>query len=168
MMIHIYTGDGKGKTTAAIGLAVRAAGSGKKVLFAQFIKSAPSGELNSLAKLGVDIIRSELRLGFTFLMDEKTKTLCREEQQSILSAVIHKKDADLIILDEALDALKAGVMDEENLRSFVQTLPADKELALTGRPVPEWLAEAADYYSQIKKIKHPFDKGVKARDGIER
>ncbi|MDR1147433.1 MAG: cob(I)yrinic acid a,c-diamide adenosyltransferase [Spirochaetaceae bacterium] len=170
-MIHIYTGDGKGKTTAAVGLAVRAAGNNKKIVFAQFIKSMPSGELISLEKLGVVIIRSELRLGFTFLMDEKTKTLCRKEQRRILenaAAAVQKEKPGLIILDEALDALNAAMLDEDALRSFIQTLPADCELVLTGRPVPEWLADIADYYSQIKKIKHPFDKGVKARDGIER
>jgi cob(I)alamin adenosyltransferase len=170
-MIHIYTGDGKGKTTAAVGLAVRSAGNNKKIVFAQFIKTMPSGELISLAKLGIVIIRSELQLGFTFLMNEKTKALCRKEQQDILESVVaavQKEKPDLIILDEALDALNAAVLDEDALRSFIKTLPADSELVLTGRPVPEWLAKIADYYSQIKKIKHPFDNGVKARYGIER
>jgi cob(I)alamin adenosyltransferase len=168
-MIHIYTGDGKGKTTAAVGLAVRAAGSGMTVVFAQFIKSMPSGELNSLEKLGVIIIRSEMRLGFTFMMDEAKKAVCRNEQRRILVAVNALKDrAGLIVLDEALDALSAGVLDENSLRSFIKSLPADCELALTGRPVPEWLAEAADYYSLVKKVKHPFDRGINARDGIEK
>ncbi|MDR0408992.1 MAG: cob(I)yrinic acid a,c-diamide adenosyltransferase [Spirochaetaceae bacterium] len=168
-MIHVYSGDGKGKTTAALGLAVRAAGRGKKVVFAQFIKSMPSGELIPLAKLGITVIRSELKLGFTFMMDEAEKVLCRREQQRILTAAAGlSKDADLIVLDESLDAVKAGVLDEGELRYFIQSFALDCELVLTGRPVPEWLAEAADYYSQIKKIKHPFDRGIKARDGIER
>jgi cob(I)alamin adenosyltransferase len=169
-MIHVYTGNGKGKTTAAAGLAVRAAGGGGRVVFAQFIKSAPSGELKPLAGMGVAVIRSDMRLGFTFNMDEAKMALCRKEQRHILDeAAVAARDtsATLVVLDEALDALAAGALDERDLRSFMRTLPEGCELVFTGRPVPDWVAEAADYYSEVKKIKHPFDKGVKARAGIE-
>jgi cob(I)alamin adenosyltransferase len=170
-VIHVYSGNGKGKTTAAVGLAVRAAGRGMNVVFAQFIKAAPSGELEPLAGLGVKVIRSEMRLGFTFQMDAAKRELCRKEQQRILDDAANaarNRKAGLAVLDEALDAVEAGVLDEESLRSFIRTLPEGCELVITGRPVPQWLAEAADYYSEVKKIKHPFDRGVKAREGIER
>jgi cob(I)alamin adenosyltransferase len=169
-MIHVYTGDGKGKTTAAVGLAVRAAGGGGNVVFAQFIKAAPSGELKPLAEAGVTVIRSGMRLGFTFNMDDAALALCRQEQRRILDealSAVRNRAAKLAVLDEALDALAAGVLDGEAVRSFIRTLPDGCELVLTGRPVPDWLAEAADYYSEVKKIKHPFDRGVKARAGIE-
>ena len=170
-MIHVYTGDGKGKTTAAVGLAVRAAGSGRKVVFAQFIKSMPSAELEPLEKLGVTVIRSRTRFGFTFQMDTATKELCGKEQRRILddaAAAVRREGAALLVLDEVLDALGAAMLEEDILRDLIRTLNLDCELVLTGRPVPDWLADAADYHSHIKKIKHPFDRGVKARDGIER
>jgi cob(I)alamin adenosyltransferase len=169
-MIHVYTGNGKGKTTAAVGLAVRAAGSGRKVVFAQFIKTSPSGELKPLADMGVTVIRSGKRLGFTFSMDDTKLALCRQEQRCILdetATAVRDRAATMAVLDEALDALAAGVLDEDSLRSFIRELPDGCELAITGRPVPDWLAEAADYYSEVKKIKHPFDRGVKARAGVE-
>ncbi|MDR2097412.1 MAG: cob(I)yrinic acid a,c-diamide adenosyltransferase [Spirochaetaceae bacterium] len=170
-MIHVYSGDGKGKTTAAVGLAVRAAGGGRKVVFAQFIKSAHSGELEPLARLGVSVIRSRVKLGFTFHMDAAKKELCRAEQRRILDEAlraVRTEGAGLLVLDEALDALAAGVLDEEALRPAITGLPADCEVALTGRPVPDWLADASDYYSLVKKIKHPFDSGIAARAGIEK
>jgi cob(I)alamin adenosyltransferase len=170
-MIHIYSGDGKGKTTAVVGLAVRAAGGGRKVVFAQFIKSAPSGELKPLVELGVKVIRSEMKLGFTFQMDSVKKELCRGEQRRILNEAVCTVQMDstgLLVLDEVLDAVSAGVLDEDLLRYAIRALPVNCELALTGRPVPDWLADAADYYSLIKKIKHPFDKGIAAREGIEK
>jgi cob(I)alamin adenosyltransferase len=170
-MIHVYTGDGKGKTTAAVGLVVRALGTGRRAVFAQFLKSMPSGELVSLEKLGVTVIRSQIRLGFTFQMDETTKERCRNEQRRILDdavAAVPRDGAALLVLDEVLDALGAAMLDDNSLRTLIQTLGEDCEIVLTGRPVPDWLAEASDYYSLVKKIKHPFDSGVKARDGIER
>jgi cob(I)alamin adenosyltransferase len=111
-----------------------------------------------------------MRLGFTFNMDDDKLALCRQEQRRILNeAAIAVRDraATLAVLDESLDALAAGVLDEEDLRSFIRALPDGCELALTGRPVPDWLAQIADYHSQVKKIKHPFDSGIKARCGIE-
>jgi cob(I)alamin adenosyltransferase len=169
-MIQVYSGDGKGKTTAVVGLAVRAAGRGRKVVFAQFIKSALSGELEPLERLGVIVIRSQVRLGFTFQMDAAKKELCRAEQRHILDeARLAAEGAGLLVLDEALDALAAGVLEEDCLREAVRAASAaDCEIAITGRPVPDWLVEAADYYSLVKKIKHPFDRGIAARDGIEK
>jgi cob(I)alamin adenosyltransferase len=168
-MIQVYSGDGKGKTTAAVGLAVRALGSGRKAVFAQFIKSARSGELEPLERLGVIVIRSSVKLGFTFQMDAAKKELCCAEQRRIMEKARRAAEgAGLLVLDEILDAIAAGVLDEAELRSAIRELSSDCEIVITGRPVPDWLAEAADYYSLVKKIKHPFDKGIAARAGIER
>jgi cob(I)alamin adenosyltransferase len=170
-LIHIYAGTGKGKTTAAIGLCVRAAGRNKKVIFAQFLKTETSGELDPLDKLGITVIRSTLRLGFTNKMDEKARTLCRGEQEGIMKKILETlavEQADLLILDEVLDALNTGMLDEAAFRAFIINKPPDLEVVLTGRNPAPWLVEAADYFSDVQKVKHPYDRGIKARIGIER
>jgi cob(I)alamin adenosyltransferase len=170
-LIHIYTGDGKGKTTAAIGLCARAAGRDKKVIFAQFLKTQDTGELNSFEKLGITVIRSTLRLGFTNAMDGAAKRLCAEEQQKIVKEIrdhLSRGKTDLLVLDEILDAVNAGMLDEAELRSLVARKPPETELVLTGRNPPAWLTEDAGYISDIRKVKHPYDRGVQARTGIER
>jgi cob(I)alamin adenosyltransferase len=171
-MIHIYTGNGKGKTTAVVGLAVRAAGRGQRVVFAQFLKSAETGELEPLSRLGISVIRSKRSMGFTFAMNEAEKAACREEQRRLLDAALaaaaSEQKAGLVVLDEVLDAVSTGMLEAGRLAAFLRALPADCEAALTGRPVPGWLAEMADYHSDIRKVKHPFDRGVPARAGIEK
>jgi cob(I)alamin adenosyltransferase len=170
-LIHIYVGNGKGKTTAAVGLCVRAAGRDKKVIFAQFLKTQDTGEVNSFEKIGITVIRSTRRLGFTNTMDDSTKSLCREEQEKIMKEVLNRlscEKTDLLVLDEVLDALSANMLDEAELRSLVANKPADLELVLTGRNPPLWLTGAADYISDVRKVKHPYDRGIKARTGIER
>jgi cob(I)alamin adenosyltransferase len=170
-LIHVYIGDGKGKTTASIGLCVRAAGRDKNVLFAQFLKSGTTGEEQSLKKLGVEVIRSTIHLGFTHQMNEEEKAACRNEQQKILGRVREAIEAgkiDLAVLDEVIDALNTNMLDEADLRSFVENKPEEVELVLTGRRPAAWILDAADYISDIKKIKHPFDRGIQARIGIEK
>jgi cob(I)alamin adenosyltransferase len=169
-LIHVYTGDGKGKTTAAVGLAVRAAGQGKKGVFAQFLKTGGTGEIAPLTALGVDVVRSARKLGFTFQMDDETKALCREEQRAVLARVREKLadgGVDVLVLDEALDALALGMLAEADVRALLAAKDDALEIVLTGRPVPPWLTEIADYISEVKKIKHPFDKGIRARAGID-
>ncbi|GMO28386.1 MAG: cob(I)yrinic acid a,c-diamide adenosyltransferase [Termitinemataceae bacterium] len=169
-LLHVYTGNGKGKTTAVVGLAVRCSGTGGKVVFAQFLKTSSTGELRSFQKLGIKVIRSALNLGWTYKMDAATKRKCRAEQGAILdqvSAVLQNDDIDLIVLDEVLDAVSTGMLDDAKLQAFLDNKPENTELAITGRPVPQWLADRCDYFSQIEKIKHPFDNGTPARSGIE-
>ncbi|MDR1352909.1 MAG: cob(I)yrinic acid a,c-diamide adenosyltransferase [Treponema sp.] len=169
-LIHIYAGNGKGKTTAAIGLCVRAAGRGKKIIFAQFLKTQDTGELGSFEKLGITVIRSTLRLGFTNAMDGETKKLCAEEQKKIMKKIRERlsgEAADLLVLDEILDAVNINMLDEAELRSLIENKPAELEIVLTGRNPAPWLAEAADYISDVRKVKHPYDRGIKARAGIE-
>jgi cob(I)alamin adenosyltransferase len=170
-LIHLYIGDGKGKTTASLGLSLRAAGRDKTVVVAQFLKTGTTGELISLEKLGIRVIRSTVKLGFTHRMDESARNRCEEEQRRILGLVLEALAAggvDLLVLDEVLDAVNTGMLDEGELRSLVENKAPELELVITGRQPPPWLMDRADYVSEIKKIKHPFDRGIPARIGIEK
>ena len=173
-LIHIYYGDGKGKTTAAVGLACRAAGRGRKVIFGQFMKGSETGEIAALGKLDVEIIRAPESRGFLFNMDEEQRAeygkFQRELYDDILNAVAASTDGDayaLVVLDEVLDILSAGFISEEDIRKLISTKSAETELVLTGRAAPEWLENQADYITEMKKIKHPWDEGIAAREGVE-
>jgi len=167
-LVHIYTGDGKGKTTAAVGLAVRAAGDGLRVLFVQFLKGQATGELGPLRALGMDIVRSPGVKKFIPDMTMQERDECRVAQQACLRAAIDGAARyDLVILDEAIGAAETGMIDIDALEELVKHKPAPLELVLTGRGAPQRLIELADYVSEIKAVKHPYDKGIGARKGIE-
>lgn len=171
-LIHIYCGDGKGKTTAAVGLAVRCAGRGNKVLLVQFLKSRDSGELYSLAKLpDIEVMRGKESKKFTFQMNEEEKHTLLIEHNKMFEQVLAKiKNGgySLLILDEVIGALNAKVFEMPKLIEFLRHKPENLEVVLTGRnPAPE-LVEIADYVSEMRKIKHPMDKGIMAREGIEK
>lgn len=171
-LIHIYCGDGKGKTTAAVGLAVRCAGRGNKVLLVQFLKSRDSGELYSLAKLpDIEVIRGKESKKFTFQMNEEEKHALLIEHNKMFEQVLEKiKNGgySLLILDEVIGALNAKVFEMPKLIEFLRHKPENLEVVLTGRnPAPE-LVEIADYVSEMRKVKHPMDKGIMAREGIEK
>ena len=170
--IHIYCGDGKGKTTAAVGLAVRCAGRGNKVLLVQFLKSRDSGELYSLAKLpDIEVMRGKESKKFTFQMNEEEKHALLIEHNKMFEQVLEKiKNGgySLLILDEVIGALNAKVFEMPKLIEFLRHKPENLEVVLTGRnPAPE-LVEIADYVSEMRKVKHPMDKGIMAREGIEK
>lgn len=170
--IHIYTGDGKGKTTAAIGLGVRACGRGMKVLAVQFLKGAPTGEMYSLKALEPNFIlhRGTQTKKFTWEMNEEEKAMTAAEQQSIFEFAVeaaNKGECDLLILDEALGAISSGMLDKDSLIEFVRCKPERLELVLTGRGAPGELIGLADYVSEIKAVKHPAEKGINGRKGIE-
>lgn len=171
-LIHIYCGDGKGKTTAAVGLAVRCAGRGNKVLLVQFLKSRDSGELYSLAKLpDIEVMRGKESKKFTFQMNEEEKHALLIEHNKMFEQVLAKiKNGgySLLILDEVIGALNAKVFKMPKLIEFLRHKPENLEVVLTGRnPAPE-LVEIADYVSEMRKVKHPMDKGIMAREGIEK
>ena len=171
-LIHIYCGDGKGKTTAAGGLAVRCAGRGNKVLMVQFLKSRDSGELYSLAKLpDIEVMRGKESKKFTFQMNEEEKHALLIEHNKMFEQVLAKiKNGgySLLILDEVIGALNAKVFEMPKLIEFLRHKPENLEVVLTGRnPAPE-LVEIADYVSEMRKVKHPMDKGIMAREGIEK
>lgn len=170
-LIHLYCGDGKGKTTAALGLALRASGAGKRVLLLQFLKGRETGELKSLARLPeITVVRGNASGKFSFQMDPAERAAALILHTENLRAAINTARAgecDLLILDEALGALSAGLLDERLLRELVSGKPPALELVLTGRAPPHWLFEAADYVSEMCKRKHPFDRGIAARSGVE-
>ena len=165
--IHVYHGDGKGKTTAAVGLCVRARSYGNRVLFCSFLKDGSSGEVSQLKKLGVDteFLASEK---FTWLLNSEEITALKTKTSEFFNKINKKaKNYDLVILDEALDAVGTGLLDEgELLRFFSQN--TQSEIVVTGRNPSENLLLAADYVTEMVKIKHPFDKNITAREGIEK
>jgi len=171
-LIHLYCGEGKGKTTAAIGLAIRALGSGLRVVFVQFMKNQDTGELAVLNGLpGVTVLRGKAGNGFSFSMTDEEKEKTRLLHTEILREAIDlaaEGNCDMLILDEAADACARGLIDAGLLEQFVRNKPERLELVLTGRNPVEWMIGLADYVSEIRKIKHPYDRGIPARAGIER
>ena len=168
-LVHLYCGDGKGKTTAAVGLAVRAAGAGKRVLFVQFFKDGSSAEIGILRQLErVRTLHCETAYGlFNYMSDEQKKNAARDYSQLFETALAAAADADLLVLDEAVSACRYAVIDELKLAAFLRDRPENLEVVLTGRKPSERLMALADYITEMKKHKHPFDQGVPAREGIE-
>ncbi len=162
-MIHILCGDGKGKTTSAIGMAVRAAGRGINVAFVQLLKGIDTGEIHILSEIeGIDIIRNNSVNSFDYKNIPNIDKIHNEMLKDIDTA-----HYDMVILDEAAAAYNCGYVDKALMNNFISEFPKNKELVLTGRDPDENWIKAADYVSEIKKIKHPYDKGIKAREGIE-
>jgi len=168
-MIHIYCGDGKGKTTAAMGLALRAAGSGKKVLLLQFFKDGNSSEFRSLEQVkGIEVIPQTKSVGFIWTLSEQEKEEARTYYTDLLErALARAAEFDLLVLDEAMSALSTGMIDEGRLLAFLDGKPGELEVVLTGRDPSQAMVDRADYVTEMRKIKHPFDQGTAARRGIE-
>lgn len=170
-LIHLYTGDGKGKTTASLGLALRFAGHGKKVLIIQLCKGRDSGELHSLKKLpDIKVLRNSRDFGFWQSMTDDSKAALKAENDENLSFALRSAemgDCDLLVLDEITSAYTNGALDRELCKKIVAEKPAGLELVLTGRNAPEFMLQAADYISEIKCIRHPYEKGISAREGAE-
>lgn len=166
-MIHIYCGDGKGKTTAAIGLALRMAGNGKRVRVLQFLKGSESGEIAYLRNSKIEIERLKNDCGFYWNMSDDEKSEVRERHNELLRRALSDLDGlDMLVLDELFAAVNCGLVDMELVKAAVEGCK-NTELVMTGREPDAYFMEKADYISEIKKIKHPFDKGVAARKGIE-
>ncbi|MBI5875906.1 MAG: cob(I)yrinic acid a,c-diamide adenosyltransferase [Deltaproteobacteria bacterium] len=171
-LIHIYTGEGKGKTTAAIGLAVRAAGQGGKVLFVQFFKvdNASSGEKEIFKNIpAIELIRSNIRHPIFTKEKTDTETLKKSisETFEIVKQRIASGNISLLVLDEINSVLSGGWLDMNDMTDFLENRPEGLEVVLTGRDAPVELVKMADYVTEMLKIKHPFDNGIKARKGIE-
>ena len=169
--IQIYTGNGKGKTTAAFGLALRAVGAGLRVYIGQFIKGRDCAEIKGLSLLG-ELICLE-RFGSGHWIDREKEQeyaveieLGRKGIAAVREAVGSKR-YDVVILDEILGALNAGVVDLQEVIGILKDKPVEMELVLTGRNAPEELIALADLVSEINPIKHYYAKGVPARKGIE-
>ncbi|MEG0703268.1 MAG: cob(I)yrinic acid a,c-diamide adenosyltransferase [Christensenella sp.] len=168
-LIHIYCGDGNGKTTAAVGLAVRAAGAGLRVLFLQFMKDGQTGELVSFENIpNITVLCGKDTDKFVWSMDEqeieKTKKIqCEKLEEAVRCA----GEYDMVVFDEALGACCSGFLSDVMLCKFLDEKPEALEVVLTGRNPSKEILERADYISEIKKVKHPYDKGIYARKGIE-
>ncbi len=171
--VQIYTGDGKGKTTAALGLGLRAAGRGLKVVMYQFLKGAPSGELESAPLLEgrFKIIRlAETRKFFGSMVEaEKAelKTRLKTELRQV-EEVLADGYYDILILDEIMAALHGGLLTLEEILSLIDQKPTSMELVLTGRAAPPEIIARADLVTEMRPLKHYMDKGVPARVGIEK
>ena len=168
-LIHIYCGDGKGKTTAAVGLSIRAAGCGRRVVFAQFFKDGNSGECCVLEKLpNIIFLRPEKSFGFFWTLSEAEKAAARAFYTAHLQKALNlARGAHQLVLYEAMSACAHGMLDEEALLAFLRTKPEGLEVVLTGRDPSPAMQDAADYVTEMKKIKHPFDRGIPARKGVE-
>lgn len=169
--IHIYCGDGKGKTTAAIGLSVRASGCGKKVLVTRFLKTDHSGEVKALDAIpGITVTPCERSFGFFTRMIEEQKKEAAVYYSQLLTSTLEKavnEEYDLLVMDEIMAVCNYGLVDEEVVRTFLENRPEGLEVVLTGRNPSKELTDLADYVSEIHKIKHPYDQGLNARKGIE-
>lgn len=167
-LVHIYTGDGKGKTTAAVGLLVRACGCGLRACMLQFLKTGESGELVSLQKLNVPVFRLETVRGFYFQLGEEEKQLLTREVASEFELARRLvREYDIVVLDEVFGVLANGLLTVSDLICLVREKPAETELVLTGRDAPDELVGLADYVSEIRMRKHPYTGGMTARRGIE-
>ena len=170
-MKHIYYGDGKGKTTAAIGLAVRAAGSKMKVLFVQFLKTEFSGERHILSHTEyVTLTFCPLELKFTFDMDDKEKAQAAKIFKGIFDNAVTTaltEKYDMVVLDEVFEAINAHMLSESEVYEFITNAPSSMEIVMTGHNPPQKFMDCADYITEFKKIKHPYDKGITGRIGIE-
>lgn len=169
--VHIYCGDGKGKTSAALGLAVRAAGRGRKILLVRFLKKEDSGEVPVLRRIpGITVKPCEREFGFVFCMEaeERARAAAYYQQQFEQACQsVEQEDYDVLVLDEILAACNYGMVQEEDVIRFLENRPEKLEVVLTGRNPSRRLLEHADYVSEIQMRKHPFEKGVPARKGIE-
>ena len=169
--LHVYTGNGKGKTTAAMGLALRSLGHGNPVLVAQFMKRANSGELAALRKLDACVLTAPPITGFTFRMDAETQVKTAAEQSALIPEIL-RKIAEIapktVILDELGIALTTGMVAREDAEALLDAALRSGETAVTGRNVPDWLLDRADYVSRIQADKHPYaTEKLPARKGVE-
>lgn len=190
-MIHLYYGDGKGKTTAAVGLCIRAAGNKKQVLFAQFMKDGGSGEIALLKKIpGIDVLCGDVPRGFYSKMDDEAKKLFAGEQERLLDAIIERVECEnenikahngkvieetsvkkeirmLLVMDEITYAYGWNLINRAKLEKLINNRPDFLEIVMTGRNPDKFLMDAADYVTEMKCEKHPFEKGIQARKGVE-
>lgn len=168
--IHIYTGNGKGKTTAAVGISVRARCRGLRAAFVQFFKEKdPCNEIASLEALGVHTIVFDSVKSPLFNPDIDRPSLRAEARKSLsmLEDMFHEGGYDLMVIDEFICLIAEGVITEEDALSFLATKPEGLELVLTGKGATDRIMECADYVTFMKDIKHPFRKKTEARRGIE-
>lgn len=169
-LIHIYCGDGKGKTTCAFGLALRCAGDGYPVRIVQFLKGGETGEVTAMQHIpNVTLLRVKQGTKFTFQMNDEEKVQARQAHSALLEAAFDDTEGlRMLVLDEIMAACSTGMVAEERLLALLRQKPEQLEVVMTGRNPSEQLLELADYVTEMKKIRHPYDRGIGARQGIER
>lgn len=170
-MLHIYYGNGKGKTTAAVGLTVRANGAGMKTAFFQFLKNGSSSEIDILKKLENNtVVCCGSCSKFSFQMNSDEKNNVMSEHNNMLDhakELVENGCINLIVLDELLDAYNKELIDRKLADRFIFCCSKKTEIVVTGRdPSEEWL-KAADYVTEMTAVKHPYNNGLSARKGIE-
>lgn len=170
-LIHVYCGDGKGKTTCALGLALRAAGAKMNVVIIQFLKGSDTSELLSLKNIPeIKVLRNAEDYGFVSNMTpaqlENIKQM-HNDNLNIALRLIETEKCDLLILDELTYVYDMKLIDTEKIDSLIKNKPENLELVITGRNPNSVFIDNADYITEMKALKHPFDKGIHARKGIE-
>ena len=174
-LVHLYYGDGKGKSTAAAGLMLRALGAGHKVTLVRLLKGGEpeSGEARLLKKNGARVIDGKPENGFASGFDREGKERLKLFQDGILKKLIEELSEPgtdtrrMLVLDEALAACEMELVDEELVKELVKEGKKRAEIVLTGRTPRKWMLEEADYITQLKAERHPYEKGITARKGIE-
>lgn len=166
--IQVYTGDGKGKTTAAIGLAIRALGAGKKVFFAQFVKGMEYGEHKILNTLSPGLVLKQYGLDCFIEKEPTLKDIAAARNGlSEVADIIRSGKYDLVVLDEANIALYYKLFTVDELLHIIMDRPEGVEIVVTGRKAPDKLLQVADLVTEMKEIKHYYQNGIQARKGIE-
>jgi len=166
--VHVYTGNGKGKTTAAIGLAIRALGAGKKVFIAQFVKGMRYSELNLLEKMDNLTVKQYGRDCFIVKKPERADIDFARQGLAEVAAVLKRGTHDLVILDEACIAIFYNLFALEELLEAIENRAPQVEVVVTGRYAPQQLIDIADLVTEMREVKHYYTKGVSARNGIEK
>jgi len=170
-LIHVYTGDGKGKTTAALGLALRAIGWGKRVCMIQFIKGYPEiGEAKFALTIPDQLVVRQFAVDTSRSIDENKVAERREAAEKAMKfarSAIASGDYELVILDEINNAMHYGLVDAQCVLEMLASRPDGVEVALTGRNAPPEIMAAADYVTEMRLVKHPYENGVQARRGVD-
>ena len=170
--VQIYTGNGKGKTTASVGLAVRAAGNEYNVFMVQFLKTSKTGEIEAAKKMApfFNIFRFEKKRGFFWTLNSEEKSELKQEVQKAYEfclEALHGEKCDILIMDEVMGALNNKLISEKQLLELIEVKPDNVELILTGRDAPISIIDKANLVTEMKDIKHYFNEGVPSREGIE-
>ncbi len=169
-LIHIYTGDGKGKTTAAVGISVRAQSRGLRVLFTQFFKEADSGsETAALERLGITTINFDKVKSPLFHPDIDRSNLRAEAAKALshIRDIFNENRFDLVVIDEFICLITEGILSEDEAIAFLGHKPLNLELVLTGQGATQKILDVVDYVTFMKNVKHPYEKSMSARKGIE-
>lgn len=166
-MIHLYTGNGKGKTTAALGLALRAAGAGKRVFIAIFVKGKPYSEHELLHKIPGITYKLYGRDCFIMHQPEPADVKAAQHGFREVKKIVSEQDTDMLILDEICIALHYQLINTEEFVRFLQQIPGSVEVVMTGRYAPEALYEISDLITEMQEVKHYYQQGIEARKGIE-